>query len=94
LTAEDPLLRPVSAHGGDKPFGEFTLADVRSRAQELSAASGWGPTAKVASVARAWSDLARAMSESGAVTVSDLGPELAADFARRGWVVPPRGSLL
>jgi hypothetical protein len=90
----DTLRRPVYAVDGYKPFGEFTVADVKARAAELSAATGWGPTARVASVARAWSELARAMSEAGVATVADLGLVRAAEFARRAWVVPPGGSLL
>ncbi len=82
------------AREGYKPFGDFTLADVHSRAAELFAASGWGPTAKVATVARAWSELARSMSTQGAPTVADLGLELASEYARRVWAVPPGGSLL
>jgi hypothetical protein len=91
---EDPLLRPVSAAGGDKPFGAFTVADARALAAELTAAAGWGPTARVAPVARGWSELARVMEAAGAATVADLGRDRAAEFARRLWVVPPSGSLL
>jgi hypothetical protein len=94
VKGEDPLARPVHAAGGDKPFGEFTLADVRARADELRAAIGWGPTTRVASVARGWSELARAMQSAGSATVAELGPEVAGEFARRLWVVPPGGSLL
>ncbi len=94
MNAEDPLARPVHAAGGDKPFGEFTLADVISRADELRAATGWGPTTRVASVARGWSELASAMRSAGSATVADLGPEVAGEFARRLWVIPPGGSLL
>ncbi len=90
----DPLARPVFATDGYKPFGEFTLADVEARARELATAVGWGPTARVASVARAWSELARAMSRAGATTVGQLSSEETAEFARRTWVVPPGGGLL
>ena len=90
----DPLATPVYAGDGYKPFGEFTLTDVKARAEELKAATGWGPTAKVASVARAWSELGSAMAAAGVDTVAGLGAEAGADFARRTWVVPPRGSLL
>jgi hypothetical protein len=93
-TRPDPLRRPVSAAGGDKPFGEFTVADVRARAAELRGAAGWGPTARVAPVARGWAELARAMDAAGAATVADLDPARAEEFARRLWVVPPGGSLL
>jgi hypothetical protein len=90
----DPLAAPVWADGAYKPFGEFTLAEVRARADELSAAVGWGPTARVASVARGWSELARRMQAEAAVRVADLGAETGGEFARRLWVVPPGGSLL
>ena len=87
------LGRPVSIGGAEKPFGELTLADVRARAAELREAAGWGPTARVAPVARSWLDLARAMEEAGAATVADLGGEAEA-MAGRLWVLPPGGSLL
>lgn len=86
----------VSVYAGDgyKAFGEFTLHDVEARAAELRQATGWGPTARVGAVARAWSELARAMTKAGAGTVAELGQEAAASFAGRLWVTPPRGSLL
>jgi hypothetical protein len=86
----------VSVYAGDryKPFGEFTLNDVEARAAELAAVTGWGPTARVGAVARAWSELARAMREAAATTVAELGPEAAGSFAGRLWVTPPGGSLL
>jgi hypothetical protein len=96
-SAEDALARPVAAPGGrdsgSKPFGEFTLSDARARAAELSSVVGFG-TARVAGVARGWSELARAMETAGARTVAELGPERGAEFARKLWVVPPGGSLL
>lgn len=97
MNTEDALSRPVHAAEGNKPFGEFTLADVEARAQELRAAAGsggWGSIPRVAAVARGWSDLARAMRSGGAATVADLNHDAALDFARRLWVVPPGGSLL
>ncbi|MDQ6834650.1 MAG: hypothetical protein M3016_00500 [Actinomycetota bacterium] len=90
---EDALSRPVYASEGYKPFGEFTLSDVQARAQELTAATGWG-TARVAGVARAWSELGRAMAADGAERVNDLEAATAQQFARRLWVLPPGGSLL
>jgi hypothetical protein len=92
--AKDVLLQSVYASGRDKPFGELTVEEVRARADELASAAGWGPTAKVGSVARAWSGLARRMSDDGAQTVADLGESVAAEFAEGLWVVPPGGSLL
>jgi hypothetical protein len=95
--AEDPLARPVAAPGGrergSKPFGEFTVSEVRTRATELSSVVGFG-TARVAGVARGWSELARVMESAGAARVADLGPERGGEFARKLWVVPPGGSLL
>jgi hypothetical protein len=84
----------VYARDGYKPFGDFTLADVQARAAELTAATGWGPTARVAGIARGWSELARTMTGAGAARVRDLAPDAAQEFARRLWVVPPGGSLL
>ncbi len=88
------LERPVSTAEGEKPFKDLTLGDVEARARELQAATGWGPTARVAGVARAWSELGRAMRQHGAVTVGGLGAEEAGKRARALWVVPPGGSLL
>jgi hypothetical protein len=94
VSASEALTRPVYAGDRYKPFGEFTPAEVQARAAELSAAAGWGPTARVASVARGWADLARAMRAAQAVTVADLDPKLTAEYARRLWIVPPGGTLL
>jgi hypothetical protein len=94
MTDDGPLARPVYAGDAYKPFGEFTVADVQAKAAELTAATGWGPTARVASVARAWSELARAMTAARAEHVSDLQLDAAEEFARKLWVVPPGGSLL
>ena len=43
--------------GANVPFGELTAKDARARADELRAAIGWGPTARVAPVAMAWREL-------------------------------------
>ncbi len=48
----------------------------------------------MAGVARAWSQLATLMAQSGAATVADLGAGKAAAAAESLWVVPPGGSLL
>jgi hypothetical protein len=88
------LAEPVFAGGRSKPFAELTAAEVRARADELRAATGWGPTAKVGSVARAWSEFARAMEEAGATTVADLDRDTIASSAARMWVIPPGGTLL
>lgn len=87
------LDQPVYADGAYKPFGDFTQADVRARADELQAATGWGTT-RVGGVARAWAELARTMSAAGAERVRDLDPEGIEGLAGRLWVLPPGGSLL
>jgi hypothetical protein len=92
--ADDILARPVHAGGADRCFGELTLDDVRAHAAELSSAAGWGPTARVATVARAWRELADDMARARVATVADLGPQRAGELAERLWVVPPGGSLL
>lgn len=96
MSSGAPLDTPVFAGSavGYKPFGAFTVADVEDRARELSGLSGWGPTARVASVARAWRELALAMDAAGAGTVAELGADAALGFARKVWVVPPGGSLI
>jgi hypothetical protein len=91
---DDVLARPVHAGGADRRFGELSVEDVRAHAAELRSAAGWGPTARVATVARAWRELADDMTRERAATVADLGPQRAAEVAERLWVVPPGGSLL
>jgi hypothetical protein len=88
------LVERVFAGGRSKAFGELTAEEVRDRAAELRAASGWGPTVKVAAVAAAWTELARLMEGARAETVADLDPVAVAERAERLWVVPPGGSLL
>jgi hypothetical protein len=88
------LAERVFAGGRSKPFGELTVDDVQARAEELRGVTGWGPTAKVASVAMAWGELARLMHERGALTVADLDRGTLVEIAERLWVVPPGGSLL
>ena len=94
MNEPDALAAPVYIDGAYKPFGELTLAEVEARAQELRAATGFGPTARVGSVARAWAELARAMTGGSASTVAQLEPGTAAELARRAWVIPPGGSLI
>jgi hypothetical protein len=88
------LAEPVFAGGRSKPFGELTRPEVEERAAELRSAAGWGPTARVASVAAAWRGLAALMTERGADTVGQLPGEELEARAGKLWVVPPGGSLL
>jgi hypothetical protein len=87
--AADPLAQLVYTAAGYKPFGQLSVAEVEARAGELTAATGWGPTARVGSVARAWSELASRMRGAGAATVADLGRGADTELATRLWVLPP-----
>jgi hypothetical protein len=91
--AEHQLIvsQQVFIRGANRPFGELTLDDVRARADELRAATGWGPTARVAPVAMAWRELAIAMERAGTSTVSQVEAELVVDLAPKLWVVLPGG---
>ena len=91
--AQRVLAEQVFAGGRSKPFAELTADEVQARAAELKAATGWGPTAKVASVAMAWAELARLM-EHGGGDRCRLEPDEVARRAEKLWVVPPGGSLL
>jgi hypothetical protein len=84
----------VYARGAQRPFGTLTLEDVRARADELRAATGWGPTARVGPVARAWRELALEMERAGAAVVAELDRQRLEELAPRLWVLPPGGSLL
>jgi hypothetical protein len=83
------LDQEVFIRGANRPFGELTRDDAASRADELRAAVGWGPTARVAPVAQAWRELAMAMGRSGAATVGELEPETLLALAPRLWVTLP-----
>ena len=88
------LAQTVFIRGANVPFGELTADHARARADELRAATGWGPTARVAPVALAWRELAMTMERNGARAVSDLDPDVLVQLAPRLWIVPPGGSLL
>lgn len=83
------LATPVFIRGANRAFGELTLEDVRGRADELRAATGWGPTARVAPVARAWRELSLEMERGGAVRVAELEADRLAALAPALWVVLP-----
>ncbi len=80
------LQQTVFIRGENRPFGELTLADARTRADELKAATGWGPTMRVAPVARAWRELTMKMEHAGAGTVAELDPDVIGELARKLWV--------
>jgi hypothetical protein len=84
----------VSVHvaGGPKPFGALTQAEVAARAAELREGVGFGPTPRVAPVARAWGELARRMDEASAATVADLDAPTLERLAEPLWLRLPGGS--
>jgi hypothetical protein len=88
-TPEAILARPVYVDGANRPFGELTLEQVRGRADELRAAIGFGPTARVAPVARAWRELTMALERAGAARVAELPAAELAELAPKLWVVLP-----
>jgi hypothetical protein len=83
------LEQQVYIRGANRPFGSLTPDDARSRADELRAAVGWGPTARVAPVAQAWRELSLALDGAGAATVGALDPEVLLKLAPRLWVTLP-----
>jgi hypothetical protein len=85
----DILAQTVFVAGANLPFGKLSEDQVGARAQELRAATGWGPTARVAPVALAWAELAQAMQQNGADTVAALPAALIQRLAPRLWVVIP-----
>jgi Fe-Mn family superoxide dismutase len=90
----DILTRPVSIAGVDRPFGEITIEDARVQAAEFKALQGWGPMAKVGSIARAWTELAQTLDKRGATTVADLDPGVIITSATDLWVIPPGRSMV
>ncbi len=92
--ADRVLSEHVFAGGRSKPFAELTLDEVKERAAELRAATGWGPTAKVGSVAMAWAELGRLMEHVQVRRVGELRPDAVVERAEKLWIVPPGGSLL
>jgi hypothetical protein len=83
------LEQQVFIRGASRPFGELTREDASSRADELGAAVGFGPTARVAPVARAWRELSIIMDRAGASTVGEVEPEVLVDLAPKLWVTLP-----
>jgi hypothetical protein len=79
----------VYIRGENRPFAELTTDDVRSRADELRAAVGFGPTARVAPVAQAWRELSMVMDRAGASTVGAVDPDALVKLAPRLWVTLP-----
>lgn len=75
--------------GANRSFREVTLEDARARADELRAATGFGPTARVAPVARAWRELTLEMERSGCSIVGELDTPTLTSLGPKLWVVMP-----
>jgi Fe-Mn family superoxide dismutase len=90
----DTLLRTVSISGRMVAFGEVTLEDARTQSAELGALAGWGPMAKVGTVARAWGDLAKNIEGRGAACVAELDPGMVKKMAMDLWIIPPERGMV
>lgn len=88
-SVQEILGQMVFASGANRAFGSLTAEDARAHADELRAAIGWGPTARVAPVALAWRELSLALDRAGAATVADLEPAAVRELAPRLWVTLP-----
>jgi hypothetical protein len=86
---EQILNQQLYIGGANRSFGDVTLADARARADELRATTGWGPTARVAPVARAWRELVIEMERSGCSIVGELDTSTLTALAPKLWVVMP-----
>jgi len=88
------LERTVSITGKMIPFGEITLDDAKRQASELGALTGWGPMAKVGSIARAWTDLAKTIEGRQAACVAELDAGQIKKYAVDLWVIPPERGMI
>lgn len=88
------LVRTVSISGTMVAFGDVTLEAARTQSAELGALAGWGPMAKVGSIARAWGELAKNLEGRGATTVADLDPGMVKKTAVDLWVIPPERGMI
>ena len=86
---EHIVTQTVFARGANRPFGELTVDDATAHADELRAAVGWGPTARIAPVAMAWRELAMALRSSNAATVAELDPGVVVELAPKLWITLP-----
>ena len=88
-SVDEVLAQTVFSGGANRPFGSLTADDARAHADELRAAVGWGPTARVAPVAQAWRELSLVLERAEAATVADLEPAAVLELAPRLWVRLP-----
>lgn len=90
----DILDRQVSISGAQKRYGDVTYDDAKQQAAELKALTGWGPMAKVGTVARAWTALSVTLERHEAANVADLEPSEVAQMAEELWIIPPARSMV
>jgi len=90
----DILERTVSISGTMVVFGEITLENARTQSAELGALAGWGPMAKVGTIARAWGELAKNLEGRGAQTVSELEAGMIKKTAMELWIIPPERGMI
>jgi hypothetical protein len=83
---EQLLGQLIFIRGENRPLGELTLEDVRERAAELRSTVGWGPTARVAPIARAWAELAITIERAGVGTVRELPEQSVLELGPKLWV--------
>ena len=88
------LARTVSISGKMVAFGEIDVDLARTQHSELGALAGWGPMAKVGTIARAWGDLAKNLEGRGAANVADLDPGLIKKSALELWIIPPERGMI
>ncbi|MEJ7798503.1 MAG: Fe-Mn family superoxide dismutase, partial [Solirubrobacteraceae bacterium] len=88
------LERQVSISGSQRFFGEVSLEDARTQSAELGALAGWGPMAKVGSIARAWGELAKNLEGRGAATVAELEPAMIKQAALDLWIIAPERGMI
>jgi superoxide dismutase, Fe-Mn family len=87
------LTRPVSVCGTEHEFGNVTIDEARAHSAELKALAGWGPLAKIGSIARGWGDLALQMQKAKVTTVAELEPGVIEQAALTLWIIPPERSM-
>jgi hypothetical protein len=88
------LATTIYIDGANRPFATVTAEQAQARGDELRATVGFGPTVRVAPVARAWRELAIALNTAGVATVGELPTDVVRELAPKLWVVPPGGTLL
>ena len=88
------LVQTVSVCGVVREFGTVTLDDARAHSAELKALIGWGPMAKIGTIARAWNDLASQLQKRDVTTVAELDPGVVERAAMDLWIIPPDRSMV